>query len=341
MTIHEPPFFRNVPAPALEEYYPLNEPSIGTPYPQGFALRGAGAIILEATAVSPNGRFTPECPGIWSDTHIPPMKRIVDFVHGQGAAIGIQLGHAGRKASTLAPWVQARRKKAGRAGSERVVARDEEGGWTKDVVAASDIPFSDAHPKPRAMTEQDIDELVQSYVDAVERREKIGFDFIETHGAHGYLLHSFYSPLSNNPTDWAEGSEKDEKTEEWKSWGIEQTVELAKELKMPGVDVIDTSSGGNWAKQSIPVGPGYQVQLAERVKGQVPDVVVENLGLITSPQQAEKVLQDSQAEVVLLARELLRHADFSIYAAQELGVVVKPANQYERAWMRMMKPRAE
>ncbi|KAG8696108.1 hypothetical protein FRC09_008728 [Ceratobasidium sp. 395] len=427
MTVDVPPLFKNVPAPGVEEYYPLNEPSVGTPYskeeyPQnkaipklfqpitvrdvtfknriwvspmcqysavdghmtdwhlvhlgGFALRGAGSIMLEATAVTPNGRITPECPGIWSDSHIAPMKRIVDFVHGQGAVVGIQLAHAGRKASTLAPWVQNRRTEAGGVGSESSVARDEEGGWVDNVVGPSDIPFSETYPQPRALTEQEIDALVQSYVDAVERCKQIGFDFIEIHGAHGYLLHSFYSPLSNNrsdayggslenrlrlplrvaqavrdawgtskplffrlsATDWAEGPEKGEDGE-WKSWGIEQTVELAKALKNIGVDVIDTSSGGNWVQQKIPVKPGYQVPFAERVKKEVPDVVVGSVGLITSPQQAEKILQDGQADVVLLARELLRHADFPIYAAQELGVVVKPTNQYERAWTRMMTPR--
>ncbi|KAG9074385.1 hypothetical protein FRC06_010729, partial [Ceratobasidium sp. 370] len=401
--------FKNVPAPGVEEYYPLNEPTIGTPYsieeyPQnkalpklfqpltvrdvtfknriwvspmcqysavdghmtdwhlvhlgGFAARGAASIMLEATAVAPIGRISPECPGIWSDTHIPPMKRIVDFIHGQGAVVGIQLAHAGRKASTLAPWVESRRKKAGGVGSESAIAREEEGGWEKDVVGPSEIPFAKTYPQPRAMTEQEIDELVQSYVDAVERCKKIGFDFIEIHGAHGYLLHSFYSPLSNNrtdsyggslqnrlrlplrvaqavrtawgdskplffrlsATDWAEGPERDENGE-WKSWGIEQTVELVKGLKGVGVDVIDTSSGGNWVKQQIPIGPGYQVPFAERVKKEVPDVVVGSVGLITSPQQAERILQDGQADAVLLARELLRHADFPIYAAEELGVV--------------------
>ncbi|QRV77882.1 NADH:flavin oxidoreductase/NADH oxidase [Ceratobasidium sp. AG-Ba] len=409
------PVFKNLGAPGVDEYYPLNEPTLGTPYskdeyPQnkdipklfdpitirdvtfknriwvspmcqysavdgqmtdwhlvhlgGFAIRGAGSIMFEASAVTPEGRITPEDAGIWSDSHIPQMKRIVDFIHGQGTMVGIQLAHAGRKASTLAPWVQDRRTKAGGVGSESSIAREEEGGWEENVIAPSEIPFSATYPKPRAMTEQEIDGIAQSFVDAVERCKKIGFDFIEIHGAHGYLIHSFYSPLSNNrtdeyggslenrlrlplriartvreawgpskplffrvsATDWAEGPEKDEKTGEWRSWGIEQTVILAKELKKIGVDLIDTSSGGNWVKQKIPIGPGYQVPFAERVKKDVPDVVVGSVGLITSPQQAEQILQDGQADVVFLARELLRHADFPIYAAQELGVVVKPAN---------------
>ncbi|KAG8731892.1 hypothetical protein FRC10_001369 [Ceratobasidium sp. 414] len=228
------------------------------------------------------------------------------------------------------------------------------------------------------MTAGDIKDLVRSYVDAVERCKKIGFDFVEVHGGHGYLLHSFYSPISNkrtdeyggslenrlrlslqvasavraawgtskplffrlSATDWAEWPERDEKGE-WTTWGIEQTIELVKKLKEIGVDFVDTSTGGNWAQQKIPVGPLYQVPFAERVKREVPDIVVGSVGLITTPRQAENILQDGQADVVLLARELLRHVDFPIYAAQELGVVVKPANQYERAWTRMMKPRKE
>ncbi|KAG9076147.1 hypothetical protein FRC06_009674 [Ceratobasidium sp. 370] len=430
MTLSTAPLFKNVAAPGVEEYYPANEPSIGTPlskddYPQnkvipklfqpitirdvtfknriwvapmcqysavdghmtdwhlvhlgGLAARGAGVVMLEATAIRPEGRISPECPGIWSDSHIAPMKRIVDFIHGQGTMVGIQLAHAGRKASTLAPFVMNRRAKAGGVGSENEIARDEEGGWARDVIGPSDLPFSEMHAKPRALTTKEIDEIEQAYVDAVERCKKIGFDFIEIHGAHGYLLHSFYSPISNkrtdtyggslenrlrlplrvastvraawgeskplffrlSATDWASGPERDPETGEWNSWGIEQTIELSKGLKDVGVDLIDTSSGGNWVKQVIPVEPGYQVPFAERIKKEVSDVMIGSVGLITSAWQAEKILQDGRADVVLLARELLRHVDFPIHAAQELGVAVKPANQYEWAWRRMMTPRTE
>ncbi|CAE6467531.1 unnamed protein product [Rhizoctonia solani] len=414
---------KNRPAPGVEEFYPLNEPRIGTPYtkdayPQnktipklfqplqirnmtfknriwvspmcqysaigghmtdwhlvhlgGLAARGAGSVMLEATAVVPEGRISPECPGIWTDSQIAPMKRIVDFIHGQGAVVGIQLSHAGRKASTLAPWISATQKAAG---NNTMVAVEEQNGWPTKVVGPSTIPFGGNYPQPKAMTLGDIDALEKAYLDAVERCKQIGLDFIEIHGAHGYLLHSFCSPLSNNRTDiyggslenrlrlplrivravrqawgtekplfyrvsasdWAEGPEQDANGE-WKSWGIEQTVELAKRLKAEGVDLVDTSSGGNWSAQKIPVGPMYQVPFAERIKQEVPELVVGSVGLITSPQQAEGILQDGKADVVMLARELLRHVDFPIYAAQELGVVVKPANQYERAWTRMMKP---
>ncbi|CUA68386.1 Putative NADPH dehydrogenase C23G7,10c [Rhizoctonia solani] len=338
----------------------------------GFAARGVGSVMLEATAVLPEGRISPGCPGIWTDSQIAPMKRIVNFIHAQGAVVGIQLSHAGRKASTLPPWISASQKAAG---NNTMVAVEEQSGWPTKVVGPSTIPFGDNYPRPKAMTLEDIDALEKAYLDAVERCKQIGFDFLEIHGAHGYLLHSFSSPLSNDRTDiyggsldnrlrlplrivravrqawddekplfyrvsasdWAEGPEQDA-TGEWKSWGIEQTVELAKRLKAEGVDLIDTSSGGNWLAQKIAVGPMYQVPFAERIKQEVPEIMVGSVGLITSPQQAEGILQDGKADVVMLGRELLRHVDFPIYAAQELGVVVKPANQYERAWTRMMKP---
>ncbi|CCO32633.1 hypothetical protein BN14_06696 [Rhizoctonia solani AG-1 IB] len=418
------PIIKNRPAPGVEEFYPLNEPSIGTPYskdayPQnktipklfqplqirnttfknriwaspmcqysandghmtdwhlvhlgGFAARGVGSIMLEATAVVPEGRISPECPGIWTDSQMTPMRRIVDFIHGQGAVVGIQLSHAGRKASTLAPWISAAQKAAG---NNTMIATEEQNGWPAQVVGPSEIPFGDNYPRPKAMALEDIDTLERAYIDAVERCKLIGFDFIEIHGAHGYLLHSFCSPHSNNrvdiyggslenrirlplrivravrkawgddkplfyrvsASDWAEIPERDANGD-WKSWGIEQTIELARRLKEEGVDLVDTSSGGNWSAQKIPVGPMYQVPFAENIKKAVPDLVVGSVGLITTPQQAEEILQEGKADVVMLARELLRHVDFPIYAAQELGVVVKPANQYERAWTRMMKPK--
>ncbi|CEL58482.1 hypothetical protein RSOLAG1IB_08572 [Rhizoctonia solani AG-1 IB] len=418
------PSVEPAPSSPTKEFYPLNEPSIGTPYskdayPQnktipklfqplqirnttfknriwaspmcqysandghmtdwhlvhlgGFAARGVGSIMLEATAVVPEGRISPECPGIWTDSQMTPMRRIVDFIHGQGAVVGIQLSHAGRKASTLAPWISAAQKAAG---NNTMIATEEQNGWPAQVVGPSEIPFGDNYPRPKAMALEDIDTLERAYIDAVERCKLIGFDFIEIHGAHGYLLHSFCSPHSNNradiyggslenrirlplrvvravrkawgddkplfyrvsASDWAEIPERDANGD-WKSWGIEQTIELARRLKEEGVDLVDTSSGGNWSAQKIPVGPMYQVPFAENIKKAVPDLVVGSVGLITTPQQAEGILQEGKADVVMLARELLRHVDFPIYAAQELGVVVKPANQYERAWTRMMKPK--
>ncbi|CAE6441916.1 unnamed protein product [Rhizoctonia solani] len=419
-----PSVFRNVPAPGIDEYYPLNDPPIGTPFPPdefpqnkalpklftpfkirdvefknriwvspmcqysavdghmtdwhlvhigGFATRGAGSIMLEATAVAPEGRITPECAGIWSDTHIAPMKRIVDFAHGQGTAVGIQLAHAGRKASTLAPWVQARREKAGGKGSKSAVAREVEGGWPTNVVGPSDTPFADTYPTPKALSIDEIKDIIQAYVDAVERCKKIGFDFIEIHGAHGYLIHSFYSPISNkrtdeyggslpnrlrlalevtrairkvwdkplffrlSATDWAK--EEKDKNGEWVSWGIQQSIELSRLLSEEGVDLVDVSSGGNYVGQQIPVGPGYQVPLAKQIKESIPTLAVGAVGLITDPHQSAQILQSGSADVLFYARELLRHADFPLFAAQELGVAVKPADQYERAWSRMLTPK--
>jgi len=301
------------------------------------------------------------------------MKRVVDFVHAQGGKIGLQLAHAGRKASTSAPWVP------DVPGPRGGVASKEEGGWPNDVYAASAIPFSDSYPAPREATLEDIRRLEQAFVDAVERCKVIGYDFIEIHAAHGYLFHTFLSPLANHRTDnyggslsnrsrlllditekvrkawgedkplfvrlsgtdWAEGEERESVAsgEGWRQWGIEQTKVLSGDLKKLGVDLVDVSSGGAWAEQKIPVGPGYQIPLAAAVKKAHPDVLVSGVGLITDPKQAESYLADGKVDIVFLARELLRHVDWPIYAAQELGVAVKPANQYERAWSRMLTPR--
>ncbi|CEL53089.1 Putative NADPH dehydrogenase C23G7,10c OS=Schizosaccharomyces pombe (strain 972 / ATCC 24843) GN=SPBC23G7.10c PE=3 SV=1 [Rhizoctonia solani AG-1 IB] len=321
----------------------------------GFAIRGAGTVMLESTAVAPEGRISPECPGIWSDTHIAPMKRIVDFIHGQGTTVGIQLAHAGRKASTFCPYVLERRDNAGYTGSDSQVVGVQDGGWPENIIGPSDIPFSDELGKPKALTEEGIQGLLKAYMDAVERCKKIGFDFIEIHGAHGYLLHSFYSPISNNRTDkyggslenrlrfpleviqtvraawdkplflrlsateWAE-KEKNE-SGEWVSWGIEQSVELSKRAQAAGVDLMD-------------------VQFAARIKKELPNLLVGAVGLITEAQQAEDILQEGKADVVLLARELMRNMDFPLKAAEALGLAVKPANQYEMAWRRMSAPKS-
>ncbi|EJT99788.1 NADH:flavin oxidoreductase 1 [Dacryopinax primogenitus] len=339
----------------------------------GFATRGAGAIIVEATGVVPEGRISPEDAGLWQDSQIAPLKRIVDFVHAQGGLIGVQLAHAGRKASTYAPWVQNRRN-ADKSVPRNDVAGVEENGWPDYVVGPSDIPFNDVYPKPKPLTKEGIENVVNAFAAATERCKKVGFDFIEVHGAHGYLISSFVSPLSNKRTDeyggslenrirlavevakrirsvwgeekplfwrlsavdWAEGPEKDEATDEWKQWGIEQSTVLAGELQKVGVDLIDVSSGGNWNAQKITIGPGYQVPFAEHIKQAIPSLLIGTVGLITDPQQAEGYLKDGKADTIILARELLRHVDWPLYAAQTLGVAVKPADQYERAWSRLL-----
>ncbi|KAG9000531.1 hypothetical protein FRB94_005381 [Tulasnella sp. JGI-2019a] len=335
-----------------------------------FAVRGVGAITVEATAVVPEGRISPEDSGLWEDGQMGPLKRTVNFAHSQGAHIGIQLAHAGRKASTYAPWVAMDINNHHRINNNSVCSK-EENGWPDNVYGPSAIKFSDNYPMPKAMTLEDIEHVKTKFVESVERCKQIGFDFIELHFAHGYLGHSFLSPLSNKRTDQYGGSlenrmrfalevtelvrkawgdekplfarlsatdwapeERDAETQKWKSWGIQQTLILSKELVKLGVDLIDTSSGGNFVGQRIPVGPSYQVPFAEAIKGE--EITTGAVGLITTPQQAEEILQKGQSDVIFLARELIRHADWPLYAAQELGVTVQPPVQYERAWSRMI-----
>ncbi|KAG9314036.1 hypothetical protein JVU11DRAFT_4815 [Chiua virens] len=352
----------------------------------GFATRGVGAVTIEATSPVPEGRISPEDMGIWADSHIEPLKRIVNFVHAQGTVIGIQLAHAGRKASTYSPWVHV--NAAGTHRTKGYVAQKEENGWPDNgeshifcvftlsidtsVYGPSEIQFSDVYPHPKAMSEEDIQRVEDAFLDAVERCRKAGFDFIEIHAAHGYVLHEFLSPLSNNRTDayggslenrmrsslrlvkrvreawadkplfvrisameWAEGPEKGDDGE-WKQWGIEQSKIFVGELKSLGVDLIDTSTGGNWLRQKIPLSHGYQVPFAAELKAAHPDIPIGAVGLLTDPAEIESYLKDGKCDVVFLARELLRNPHFTLTAARALGVAVKPAAQYERAWPDML-----
>jgi len=293
-------------------------------------------------------------------------------VHSQGTLIGIQLAHAGRKGSTWAPWVSTGPN--GKPLVQNFTATEDQGGWPEEVYGPSDIPFSDNYPKPKAVTLEQIQYIKDAWLAAVKRSIAAGFDFIEIHGAHGYLINSFLSPLSNNRTDqyggsfenrarlaleiveltrahwkgplffrvsaseWAEdvGPEKDENGE-WKWWGIQQSILLAGLLKQRDVDLLDVSSGGNYSKQHIHVGPGYQVPFAEEIRAAHPDLRVGAVGMITEPRQAESILQEKNLDVVYLAREFLRRPDFPLIAAAELGVVVKPANQYGAVWRRPLK----
>ncbi|KAH6916961.1 NADH:flavin oxidoreductase/NADH oxidase [Coprinopsis sp. MPI-PUGE-AT-0042] len=329
----------------------------------GFATRGVSAILAEAAAVVPEGRISPEDAGIWSDSHVDAWKRVVDFSHGQGTKIGLQLAHAGRKASCHAPWVQSRAPKG-----TAYVATLEEQGWPDNVRGPSAIPFSDSYPKPKPLSVDEIEGLSKAFVDATDRAEKAGFDFLEIHSAHGYLFHQFLSPLSNDRTDdyggsfenrirfllcivktvreawpskplfvrvsasdWIEGPERGDNGE-WNYWGPEQTALLAQELLGLGVDLVDVSSGGASINQKITIEPGYQIPFAAKVKSAVPALAVGAVGLITGPEQAESYLQEGKADVIFLARELLRNPHWPLYAAKALGVPVKAANQYERAW---------
>lgn len=307
------------------------------------AVGGASLIIMEATSVSPEGRISPGDLGLWKDEQIDMLKRITGFIHGQGSIAGIQLAHAGRKASFNAPWN----------GSKQLSA--EEGGW--QTVAPSAIPFNEADVTPLALSTADIEQVKADFKAATIRAIEAGFRVIELHGAHGYLIHQFLSPLSNQRTDNYGGSFEnrvrfllelvDTVQEAWPAenplfvrlsatdwaeggWTAEETVQLSSILKDKGVDLIDVSSGGLAIQQQIPVFPGYQVQFAEAVKQQT-GILTGAVGLITSAAQAEGILQDGQADLVLLAREFLRDPYFPLTAANKLGAEVKWPVQYERA----------
>jgi 2,4-dienoyl-CoA reductase-like NADH-dependent reductase (Old Yellow Enzyme family) len=296
-----------------------------------FARGGAGLVFTEATAVTPEGRISPQDTGIWNDEQQAAWARIVDFVHRQGATAGMQLGHAGRKASTYSGF-------NGRRGG----VADADGGWRP--VAPSADPFPGLREDPQALDLAGIAGIVTAFGDAAERAIAAGFDVLEVHAAHGYLLHQFLSPLSNHrddayggsfdnrvrllleivrevrsrvaagvpvivrvsATDWVEGG-----------WSEEETVRLSGLLRREGVDLIDTSTGGN-VLADIPVEPGYQVPFARRIRAEA-DIPTGAVGLITEPKQAEEILAEGSADVVLLARELLREPHWPLRAAYELG----------------------
>lgn len=306
------------------------------------AAGGAALVIVEATAVAPEGRITPADMGLWKDEQIANLRRIVDFVHSQGVRIGIQLAHAGRKASMRKPWEPV---------EQTPVA---EGGWA-DVVAPSAIAFAEKYPLPRQLDEAGIDRLKDDFERAAVHARTAGFDVIELHAAHGYLLHEFLSPLSNrrddryggslenrtrivlevvksvrnawsgplfvriSATDWVEGG-----------WNIEESVELARILKLAGVDLIDVSSGGLAAQARIPAGPGYQVPFAGRIRREA-DVPTAAVGMITGAEQAAQIVRNGEADLVLLARELLRDPYWPLHAAAKLDRATSWPVQYLRA----------
>ncbi len=316
------------------------------------AVGGAGLVFVEATAVTPEGRISPQDLGIWKDEHVEMLARITGFVHAQGSIAGIQLAHAGRKGSTYRPW------------SGHGTVGEDEGGWT-DVIAPTATAFAADYPQPREMSKADIPATVAAFAAAATRARAAGFRVIEIHAAHGYLLHEFLSPLSNqrrdeyggpfenririvrevaaavrqvwpeslplftriSATDWAE-----------RGWDIEQSVELARQLKTLGVDLIDCSSGGNVATARIPLAPGYQTPFAERIRRDA-GILTGTVGLITSATQAEHIIATGQADVVLMARELLRDPYFPLRAARELGQEITWPAQYLRAAPHGAKPR--
>lgn len=309
------------------------------------AVGGAGAVIAEATAVTPEGRISPQDLGIWSDAHVEGLARCVRFVEEHGAVAGVQLAHAGRKASTAPPWV-----------GNRVVP-PEEGGWLP-VYAPSPIPFSPKSPIPGALDRAGIDAVVRAFAEGARRAREAGFRLVELHAAHGYLLHEFLSPLSNQRTDEYGGSFEGRtrivretvnavravwpddlplfvrfSATDWVpgGWDVEQSVELARILRPLGVDLVDCSSGGLVPGAKIPVGPGYQAEFAERIRREA-GIATAAVGLITDPEQADRIVREGTAEMVLLARQLLRDPYWPLHAAKQLGVAVDywPV-QYERA----------
>ena len=311
------------------------------------ATGGFGLLITEASAVVPEGRISPQDAGIWNDEQARAWRRIVDFTHEQGAAIGIQLAHAGRKASTYSPL----------SGQDGTVP-ESEGGWR--TVAPSPIAFP-GFDEPRELTTDEVAGVVTAFADAARRADEAGFDLVEVHAAHGYLLHEFLSPLSNQREDRYGGSFEnrtrlvievvDAIRDAWPEdkalavrfsgtdwlddgWTIDETARLGKLLSDRGVDVIDVSSGGLLPAE-IPVGPGYQVPLARAVR-EGSALTTGAVGLITEPAQAEQVLLDGDADLVLLARAALREPAWPLRAAHELRIDVSDAPypaQYTRgAW---------
>jgi 2,4-dienoyl-CoA reductase-like NADH-dependent reductase (Old Yellow Enzyme family) len=308
------------------------------------AVGGAGLVLTEATAVVPEGRISPQDLGIWKDEHVEPLARVAQFIHEQGSVAGMQLAHAGRKASTYAPW----------AGHGTVP--ESEGGW-KNVVAPSALRFTDGYPMPRELSIDGIKNVVSAFAAAARRACEAGFRVIEIHAAHGYLIHEFLSPLSNQRTD-AYGGSFENRTRilrevvaavrgawpagaplfvrisatDWieGGWDIQQSVELARQLKGLGVDLIDCSSGGNVPHAQIPVGPGYQTAFAEQIRREG-GILTGAVGMITSPVQAEHILVTGQADAVIIARELLRDPYWPLRAARELGQAISWPVQYLRA----------
>lgn len=307
------------------------------------AVGGAALVILEATAVTPEGRISPWDLGIWKDEHIPFLERIASFLHQHGSVPGIQLAHAGRKGSRHAPW------KGGDA------LTDDEGAW--QIIAPSAIPFMEDGAPPVEMSREDIQKLLRDFQDAATRALTAGFKLIEIHAAHGYLLNEFLSPMTNRRTDEYGGSFENRarliievirsvrevwpdeypmfvriSATEWVEggWTIEDSVQLCHLLKKEAIDVIDCSSGGNSAHQKIKTEPLYQVPFAEKIKKET-GMRTAAVGLITNPKQAEEILQNRQADLIVLARQMLRDPYFPLHAARELNVDIPWPVQYDRA----------
>ena len=308
------------------------------------AVGGAALVMGEATAVQAIGRISPGDTGLYLDSQAEAWRPIVEFIHAQGARAGIQLAHAGRKGSTAAPWL----------GGAPLPLKD--GGWTP--VAPSALAFDTGYPVPRELSVEEIDHVAADFEAAAKRALQVGFDVVEIHAAHGYLLHEFASPLSNERTDEYGGAFENRirfglrvvqavrevwpekqpvfvriSATDWKEggWDLEQSIELSCRLKAAGVDLVDVSSGGAVPGVQIPVGPGFQVGFAAAVRRKA-EIATGTVGMISDSAQAETIVRTGQADLVFLARELLRDPYWPRRAAQELGVRIKAPVQYERAW---------
>lgn len=307
------------------------------------AVGGAALVITEATAVSPEGRISPKDLGIWKDEHIPFLKRITTFIEQQGSIPGIQLAHAGRKSSQLPPWE----------GSKEISIAD--GGW--QTIAPSAVAFKEGMIVPQEMSVPEIKATVQQFRDAALRAKKAGFRVIELHGAHGYLINEFLSPESNKRTDEYGGSFDNRmrflyeiiesvrtvwpeenplflriSATDWKdgAWTVDDSIHLAEILRSKTIDLIDCSTGGNVSGVKIPLKPLYQVEFAESIK-KAAGILTGAVGLITTPEEAYDIIEANKADVVLLAREMLRDPYFPLHAATKLRAEVAWPLQYERA----------
>jgi 2,4-dienoyl-CoA reductase-like NADH-dependent reductase (Old Yellow Enzyme family) len=308
------------------------------------AVGGAGLVIAEASAVQADGRISPNDLGIWKDEHIAALAPITQFISAHGAVPGIQLAHAGRKANTARPWE----------GGQQLP--NPGGQWR--IVGPSAIPFKEGYPTPHTLTLDEISDIRSAFRDAAVRARHAGFKLVEIHAAHGYLLHSFYSPLANQRTD-AYGSSFDNRirllaevvrdvrsvwpddlplavrvsSTDWVKggWTIDDTIELAQRLKLEGADLIDCSSGGNAAIAQVPSHPGYQVPFAEAVRHGA-GIATAAVGLITDPKHADKIVACGETDIVLLGRESLRDPYWPLHAAKALGHELAPPSQYLRAY---------
>lgn len=323
----------------------------------GIISRGPGMAWIEATSVVPEGRITPQDCGLWKDSQIEPLKRMVDFAHSQNQNIGIQLAHAGRKASTVAPWL-----------NRSAAASKNVGGWPETVVSASAVPYDENLFVPHEMTLGQIENFKKSWAEAVKRALKAGVDTIEVHAAHGYLLHNFLSPVSNKRNDQYGGSLKnrvrltleitqltrslipdsmplfvrisatdgvEQTLSDEPSWTIEESIELAKMLREEGVDVIDVSTCGNHTLQKIKPGPAYQTPYAEKIKKTLEaeaspsgkKMLVDTVGIIDSGKLAQNILDEGRADIIVVGRGFQKNPGLVWAWAEELGLEISAANQ--------------